>query len=183
MNLSETFWKMKAKDYRSFRHAIFFSLLFLILYLWSIDNLSFGVKDFSLSIRSNWMDLLLKERVAFIWEPIGSFSMGFYEFFISVPNILLGGSLAFLVFLNVFLGFFTYRMPKTCDVRPSGLLGVLPAALTGFACCAPTFLLALGPVASAFAAPFVKIRPFLIPVSFILLIAGFFMMMRNIPDF
>ena len=116
-------------------------IMYIMIYLISIENIIFGSTGYSFSIAPDWGTKLFQQRISFLWEPIASLNLGFITFLISIPNILLGILLGFLVGLNVLIGVFSYRMPKICNIKHkySSILGFLPAFLTGFACCAPTF--------------------------------------------
>lgn len=183
MNMNEKFVGALEKDGFAVRLSLALSSLFFVVYLWSIENLLFRLTSFGVSINSNWQELLFRERASFLWEPIGVVSLGFVDWFVSFPNLVLGGILAFLFFLNIFLAVFTYRLPARCRVNRSGLLGVLPASLTGFACCAPTFLIAIAPLTGAGAtAFFADFAPWLVPLSLVLMIGGFLLMLYQFPE-
>lgn len=183
MNLNQKFVRALEKDAYARKLSLLLSVVFFIFYLWSIENIIFGLTDFSLNLSANWQEIILKARASFLWEPIGRINSGFFTWFISIPNIILGTILATLFFMNIFLAIFTYRLPKTCRVNKSGLIGVLPASLTGFACCAPTFLIAIAPLTGASAtAFFTDFAQYLIPISIALLIAGFFLMLYQFPE-
>jgi len=158
---------------------------YFIVYLISIGNIFLTSKsEFSFFLVQDWPSRILQQKVAFLWEPIARLNLGEVSFFISIPNLILGAALGTLVALNILIAVFSYRLPKICNLkhRYAGVLGFLPATLTGFACCAPTFLIALGPLATAGASTYViALRPFLIPLSILLMTSSIIWMLRKIP--
>lgn len=177
--------KLLKKDRISKLAAYIVGIIYVILYLISIENIIFGTTEYSFSFAQDWGTKIFQQRISFLWEPIASLNMGFITFLISIPNILLGVLLGFLVGLNVLIGVFSYRMPKVCNIKHkySSIIGFLPAFLTGFACCAPTFLIALGPLATAgLTVFFIQFRVFLIPISILLMLASFIWMLKKVPE-
>lgn len=186
MDISTKIIKIIKKDKSSKWSAYLAGLLYFIIYLVSIENIILtSGKGFSFLVAQDWTTKLFQQKVAFLWEPIGTLSLGPFSFFISIPNLLIAVLLGLLVALNILIAVFSYRLPKVCNVKHkyAGVLGFLPATLTGFACCAPTFLLALGPLASVgLTAYFITLRPFLIPLSVLLMIGSLIWMLKKIPD-
>lgn len=165
--------------------AYIVGIIYVVLYLISIENIIFGSTGYSFSVAQDWSTKIFQQRISFLWEPIASLNIGFITFLISIPNILLGVLLGFLVGLNVLVSVFSYRMPKVCNIKYkySSILGFFPAFLTGFACCAPTFLIALGPLATAgLTVFFIEFRVFLIPISILLMLASFIWMLQKVPE-
>jgi len=173
------------KNKRAFWVALVLGLAYFIFYLWSVQNIIIlpATPSWSLDILPSWQELIFRTRTAFLWEPIGALYLsGGFTFMIAPFNILLGLILALLVFLNVLVAVYSYSLSQVCSVKPGahGLLGLLPGVLTGFACCAPTFVIALGAVASSFTVFFISIRPFLIPASILLMIWGYWFVLKRI---
>lgn len=177
--------KILKKDKVSKVAAYTIGIIYFIVYLISIENIIFGSTGYSFSIAEDWNVKLFQQRISFLLEPIASLNLGFITFLISVPNILLGMLLGFLVGLNVLIGVFSYRKPKICNIKYkySSIIGFLPALLTGFACCVPTFLIALGPLVTAsFTVFFIEFRVFLIPISILLMLGSFVWMLKKVPE-
>jgi hypothetical protein len=173
------------KDKKSFWIAFGVAAVYFVFYLWSLQNLIIlpATLSWSIDILDNWTELLFRSRVAFLWEPIGAIYFGGGLTFMIAPlNIVLGGFLSVLVFLNILVAVYSFGLAKVCNVKPGahGLVGILPGLLTGFACCAPTFVIALGAVASSFTVFFIAIRSFLIPVSVLLMIWGYWFVLKKI---
>ncbi|MBR9680674.1 MAG: hypothetical protein GOU98_02515 [Candidatus Altiarchaeota archaeon] len=164
---------LKILQYKKpFSIALFFSVIYFFFYLYTVGFLVMG--DTETKLLDNWGDLLFKQRVPFVWEPIGTFSLKIFSLFFAPLNLILALLLSFLIFLNVAIVVYSYYLPKVCRVGHAGLFGLLPSFLTGFACCVPTVLIAIGPVLPSLTVFFIQLRPFLLPSSLILL-------MFNIP--
>ncbi len=173
------------KDKRAFHWALVFAIVYFIFYLWSIQNIVFTDAGYELGfiLAENWQDLVFKQRVTFLWEPIAVWMplTGLTILFAPL-NILLDLGLSLLVYMNILVAVYSYRMNKITDVKFSfkGVLGSIPAFLTGFACCAPTFIIALGAVFSGFTVFFINVRPWLIPISVVLMIWGYWYVSKHI---
>ncbi len=169
------------------RKALFFGtlagVLFLFLYLLSIQHLFFSFAgDFSLEIADDISSKLFKLRAPFLWEPIALLNLFIAEFFISPMNILIAFALAFLVMINISIAIFSYKYRNVCSPNSSfPLVGILPSMLTGFACCAPTFIIALAPVLASFTVFFIEIQKFLLPASFLIMILGAWWSLWRLP--
>lgn len=158
---------------------------YFLFYLYSIGNITIVEmpESFSFRIVDDWQDKIFKPIVPFLWEAIAVFYI--YRgliFLLSVPNLIVALFLALLVFLNIAVAVYSYSLSRACQFRPGfkGLLGFLPSLFTGFTCCVPTFLIALGPVLASFTVFFIKLRPFLLPVSFILMMIGLIWSVKRI---
>lgn len=150
--------------------------IYFFLYYWSINYLNFGFKDVYIKWSPNWRELMFKQVSTFLFEPIGILQNFGIQFLVSPVNILIGLLLSLLVFLNVTASLYIYKLPKQCriDQNFNGLIGILPSFLTGFACCAPTFLISLS---SIFGSSVSFLSPFfvwLLPVSIMILVYGLF---------
>jgi hypothetical protein len=173
------------KDARSFHLANSISLLYFVFYLWSVGNIQFGKFEpaFNAVISPNAASLLGKTIAPWLWESIGFVRLGIVEIYISPLNILVASILSTLIFFNILVAAYSYRLGRTCNIKTSGwhgLLGFLPGFLTGFACCVPTFIIALGSVASGFTVFFIGIRPYFIPTAVLIMIWGYWWSMRRI---
>ena len=152
--------------------------LYFFLYYWSIGYLHYNSKGLNYHVfwLRNQVALLLKSRSPFLFEPIGRITLFKVEFLVAPLNILIGLLLGFLVFINILSVFYMNRLPKQCRVnhRFSGLLGILPSFLTGFACCAPTFLIPLAATLGSSVVVFTKLAKWFLPLSVLLLLFGTF---------
>lgn len=166
--------------------GLIIGVLFFILYLWSIQHISMNQENsFSFFVVGDWADKLTKTRAPFQWEPIAVLNIFGIDFFISL-NMILGFLLATLVFFNISVAVFSYSLRKICLVKPTGkgvgLAGILPTMFTGFACCAPTFIIALAPVLASFTLFFIRIQPFLVPASILIMILGAYWSLSKIQE-
>ena len=155
---------------------------FILLYLVSIEHLSFTVKGFSFFMVDNPLTRALVMRAPFMWEPIASLSFFGIQLFISPLNIIVGLILAALVFLNIAVAVFSYAYRKVCSSRPGySIAGILPAMFSGFACCVPTFIITLAPVLGSLTVFFVQIQPYMLPLSLILMSYSLFFSVSRLP--
>jgi hypothetical protein len=164
-------------DHLARRVAVWLGLAFVILYLYSVGNivitpgadLAFGGSVPGASIVSDWPAKIWKPIAPFVWEPIAAFyPVRSVALFLAVPNMILALLLGTLVALNMAIAIARARLMVTVKkgrgfVR--GVLASLPALLTGFACCVPTVILALGSLAAAFTVAAVTIAPYFLPLA------------------
>jgi len=157
---------------------------FLILYLYSVGNiviapgedLAFGRPIPAGSVVSDWAAKIWKPIAPFVWEPIAAiYPIHSVALFISVPNLLLSLLLGTLVALNMAAAIARARL--LVSVRRGGgflrgFLASLPALLTGFTCCVPTIILALGSLAAAVSVAAIAIAPYFLPVAVITLVGN-----------
>lgn len=117
-------------------------------------------------------DALFDVRAPYLFEPVLAWYPGAYvAVFLSPVNVLLGAVIAALAGLNLALAVHGARQAVACR-RPgySRTLAVLPAFLLGFACCVPTFVLALGAGTAAAILPvLLPLRPLFYPLTLVLL--------------
>ncbi len=170
--------KRLQKDKKALSIALTIASVYFLFYLWSIQNIvfdSFGhIMQFEFA--SDWISLIFRQRVALLWEPIGVWHIfDGLSIFIAPLNIVLALILSVLVYMNILVAVYTYRMGSVCNIRPKfhGIIGFLPAFLTGFACCAPTFIIAFAAAFSSITTLFIAIRPWLIPASILIMIFGY----------
>lgn len=157
--------------------GIFVMVIYFFLYLWSIDHLQFGTYQYHFDIfwLDNWQQLMTKRIAPFLYEPIGYIELlQSIRLLIAPINMIMGFILSLLVFLNISLVIYMYTLPKQCriDTKFSGLIGILPSFLTGFACCAPSILIPLASILGSTTAFLSKIFQWLLPISVLLLLYG-----------
>jgi hypothetical protein len=162
--------------------AAFLSFVFFGLYLFSIQHIVYlsGV-DFSyqaaipsVKLVSNWMEKVFRVRASFVWEPVAAIYLTPHLLIkLAVPNLLIGSGLAGLVGANLSVGFYELFRGRSSGSVESvrGVFAAIPGLLTGFACCAPTVLIAIsGSLAAGIGAGLVAARPYFIPASLALLL-------------
>jgi hypothetical protein len=152
--------------------ALAAGLLYLLVYAYTVGDVVLsggGPADTfpSLEVVEDWPAQMLRARVPFVYEPVAALSLTpEVAFFLSPVNLLLGGVLAALLGLNLALSVYALKQPRACRRRPvGGLLAALPGLLLGFACCAPTLLLALGSAAASLTLGFIAVRSALYPLA------------------
>jgi len=124
---------------------------------------------------------MFRARVTFIYEPIAAvYVTSRLAYFLSPVNVLLGGALAALVGLNFAFLAFALKRPEACGrFSRKGILASVPALFLGFACCAPTILVALGSAAASVTMGFIAVRAALYPVALVGLIAALWLNLRR----
>lgn len=151
--------------------------LILVLYLLAIG-------DVLISLSGRWSaapfarfvpEGLFRARAPYLFEPMLALYPGSHvAIFLSPINLMLGVTVSALAGLNIALAAYGARQAVAC--RRAGYsrsLAVLPAFLLGFACCVPTFVLALGTGTAAALLPvLLPIRPFVFPLTLILLLGA-----------
>jgi len=164
------------KDKKLLFIGILIFIIYFLLYYWSIGYLNFGASGSHIRFSSNWLGLVFKRSSTFLFEPIGSVQNLGVQLLVSPVNILIGLLLSVLVFFNVMAAFYIYKLPKQCriDHKYTGLIGILPSFLTGFACCAPTFLIPLASIIGSSTAFLSSILQWFLPLSVLLLIYGIY---------
>ena len=181
----ERIWKgisivLTHRRYRILAAAL--GLIFFLLYLFSIQHilylpnvdLSYQAAIPSFRLVSNWTEKAFRARVPFLWEPIAAIYLTPHLMIqLALPNILLGGLLGGLLGVNLSMGFFELFREgglRSIDSLRS-LVAAVPSLLTGFACCAPTILIAIGgSLAAGLSAGLLAIRPYFLPASLIILL-------------
>jgi hypothetical protein len=87
-----------------------------------------------------------------------------------------------LVALNMAIAVARARL-LAATKKPSGFVGgflaSLPALLTGFICCVPTIILALGSVAAAFSVAAIAVAPYFLPLAAVALITNLLWSLRQ----
>jgi hypothetical protein len=159
------------RDRNSRRYGVVFAVIYFLLYLYSIGNLTIVEMPELLKFRvlENWQSSIFKPIAPYLWESIAVlYIAGGLSWFISVPNLLLDVLLSSLVFLNIASAMYSYYV---LPIRPGlkGLIGLVPSLFTGFVCCVPTFIITLGAISTSFTVFFIELRPFLMPLSILIL--------------
>jgi len=173
------------------RAGLWTGVAFLLLYLYSVGNiviapgvdLAFGRPIPAASVVSDWAAKMWKPIAPFVWEPIVAlYPIRSVALFISVPNVLLALLLASLIGINTAVATARARLIAGAQSRGgflSGFLASFPALLTGFTCCVPTIVLALGSLAAVFTVAAITITPYFLPVAAIALIGNFIWGLRQ----
>ncbi len=144
-------WIALFKDHRSLAASTLLSLLFFLFYQVSLNHLSFGIYKTRWYILPNASALWNRSIAPFLWEPIAVIQFPGLQWFLSPLNLLLG-------------------LLCRLDQKPRNpLLRILPAFLTGLACCAPAFLIPLASLAGSFTLFFIKARIFFVPLTLLFL--------------
>lgn len=171
-------------DRVAIRTGLVASAIYALAYLYSVgsivvapgSDLVGGAPVPSAVIVPEWTTRMWKPIAPFVWEPIAAvYPLRWLALYLSVPNLLLTLLLAGLVGLNVMVVLARMRLVRTAggEVRPlKGLLGAAPGLLTGFTCCVPTLVLALGSLAAGFTVAVIAVRPYFIPAAVIALIVN-----------
>ena len=172
------------KDRRSRKYALMIGVIYLLLYLVSIGNLSIIRMPETLKLRliNDWQSKIFKPIAPFLWESIAVlYIYGGLTLFISVPNILVALFLTILVFFNIATAVYNYNI---MPIRPGlkGLIGLVPSLFTGFVCCVPTFIITLGAISTSFTVLFIEIRQYLIPVSVIIMVLNMVWSIRQMKE-
>ncbi|MDW7661581.1 MAG: hypothetical protein SCL54_09215 [Bacillota bacterium] len=155
--------------------SLLVSLLYGLFYYSSIGYLYFESHTVGLLKVPNMGDLLLKTRAPFLWEPTLRVYTGFgMTIDLSVINVLIMIFLIIIAFLNIALLVTSIKMPKVCSIgsKTGRLASMLPAFLSGFACCAPTFVILWVSVFGGVATSFLAIVRWALPFAIILLVVG-----------
>jgi hypothetical protein len=154
----------------------------LLLYLVAIGDIGISIHGAygrfteipSAQVADDWPATLFASRAPFLFEPVlALYLLPHVALFLSAGNLLLGAVLAALLGLNVAVAGYATRQQLACRrTSYSRVLGVLPAFLTGFTCCVPSFLLLVGASVAAVLVPvFLPLRPYLFPLSLLLMAA------------
>lgn len=118
---------------------------------------------------------VFRARAPWLFEPVLELHPGAHvAVFASPVNLVLGLIVAVLAGLNIALAAHAAAQAAACrNPGYSRSLAVLPAFLLGFACCVPTFVLALGAGTAAAILPvLLPVQPLFYPLTLILLIGS-----------
>lgn len=129
----------------------------------------------SAQLFAGWEDRLFDARAPYLYESFAVvYLLPQLAFFVSIGNLLVATGMGLLLAANIALALFAVSRVASCRRRgvAAPAFGLLPTLLMGFACCAPTLLLALGAnVAAAFLPVFLPLRQFLLPFAGVVLAA------------
>ena len=123
------------RDKRALTWALVFAIVCVLFYLWSIQNILFTDSGYDVGflLVDNWQDLLFRQRVALLWEPIAVWvPFSGFSLLFAPPNILLAFFLSILIYANILVAVYAYRMNKITGVKFSfkGILGHQEAVTT-----------------------------------------------------
>lgn len=167
-------------------------LAYVLAYLYSVQNivvapgadLALGAPVPSISVAADWTAKVWKPIAPFVWEPVVAlFPLRQVAVFLSVPNLLVAVVLGTLVALNVAVAIAQARVLRASGRRARSLKGMLasaPGLLTGFTCCVPTAVLALGSLAAGFTVAVIAVRPYFLPAAAVALALNLVWGMRRL---
>ncbi|MBI4608803.1 MAG: hypothetical protein HY726_07345 [Candidatus Rokubacteria bacterium] len=166
------------------RLGLLVGLGYVLAYLYSVQNivvvpgvdLVAGAPVPSVAVAADWSAKIWKPIAPFVWEPVVAvYPLRSVAVFLSVPNLLVALSLAALVGLNVSVALARVRAARAKRGQAGtmkGLLASTPALLTGFTCCVPTAVLALGSLAAGLTVAVIAVRPYFVPAAALALTAN-----------
>ncbi|CAN5685411.1 hypothetical protein BH24ACT22_BH24ACT22_17600 [soil metagenome] len=153
-------------------------VLYFLLYLYAIRQLVIGgvvspQGNPAFVVAPNWTSKLFDPIAGYTFEPVAAlYLFQGTALFLSPLNLLIGLVLGGLIALNVASTAYSLATVRSCRrLSWTGLLGSLPALLTGFACCVPTVGLLLG---ANLALALISLQSFLLPLGVAGLAAGLF---------
>lgn len=173
------------------RVGLWTGVAFLLLYLYSVGNiviapgadLAFGRPIPSASVVSDWDAKMWKSIAPFVWEPIAAFYPArSVALLLSIPNLVLAVLLGTLVALNLAIAVARARLMVVVQKGRGfarGFLASVPALLTGFTCCVPTIVLALGSLAAGLTVAAIALAPYFLPVAAFALLANLIWNLRQ----
>lgn len=152
-------------------------LAYLLLYLYAVGQLVLdpGVSSPGGSpafvAAADWPSRLLDPIAGYTFEPVAVLYLADgLALFLAPANLLIGVLLGGLIALNLATAVYALSTVRSCRrLSWTGLLGSLPALLTGFACCVPTVGLMLG---TNLALALIGLQTVLLPLSLAALTAG-----------
>ncbi len=119
-------------------------VMYGLFYYASIGYLFIESQSFGIITIPDFSRFIFKTRAPFLWEPTLRIYTGVgLTLDFSVFNTLIVVFLIGVAYLNIALLITSIKMPKICRVgSKSGLAAsMVPAFFSGFACCAPTFVI------------------------------------------
>ncbi|MGB3635767.1 MAG: hypothetical protein WA982_17155 [Rubrobacteraceae bacterium] len=153
-------------------------VLYFFFYLYAIRQLVIGgivasQGNPAFVVVQNWASKLFDPIAGYTFEPVAAlYLFNGTALFLSPVNLLIGLVLGGLIALNVASAAYSLATVRSCRrLSWTGLLGSLPALLTGFACCVPTVGLVLG---ANLALALISLQSFLLPLGVAGLGAGLF---------
>ncbi len=168
------------------RFAIGAGLAVLLLYLLAIGDIAVSSSSqtgLGPAVQVAFENLF-RTRAVYLFEPVFAIRAGAHlTVFVSPVNAAMGAVVAALAAANVAVTVFVAQSTACPRARFVPLLGVLPSLGIGFACCAPTALVAVGAgVGSALLPTVLMVRPIFYPLSIVaLVIALVWQCFRSMP--
>jgi hypothetical protein len=160
------------RDRRARRAAVAVAAAYLLVYLLAVGDLTVSLASDlsrfvelpSLQVAPDWTAKLLARRAAFSYEPVlAVYPLNHVTVFVAPLDLAMGLLLGALAGLNVGVALLARRASRACRLRGlPGLVGALPALLTGVTCCVPTLALALG---AQFTLPLLAVSDWLFPLA------------------
>ncbi|MCK8060252.1 MULTISPECIES: hypothetical protein [unclassified Fusibacter] len=175
MTLIKTYLNFLLREKKILYQSILAGLAYGVFYYAAIGYMRFEAHEFSIITIPNWSNMTFKTRAPFLWEPTIRLYSGLgITFDFSFMNILLTCLLIVLAFLNISLLITSIKMPKICNLKSKGgrIMALLPAFLSGFACCAPTFVIVWVSIFGGVATSFLAFARWAIPLSLVMLTLG-----------
>lgn len=158
--------------------ALAAGFLYFLFYLYAVRQLVVGgvvspQGNPAFVVAPNWASQLLNPIAGYTFEPVAAlYLLEGTVLFLAPINLLIGLVLGGLIALNVASAAYSLATVRSCRrLSWTGLLGSLPALLTGFACCVPTVGLILG---ANLALALISVQTFLLPLGIAGLVAGLF---------
>ena len=151
------------------RFAVGTGLAVLLLYLLAIGDIAVtasGKTGFGPRVQVAFGNLF-QTKAPYLFEPVVAIRANAnLTLFLSPANVALGAAVAALAAANVALTVHSAQRAACRRTAIGPLLGVLPALGIGFACCAPTLLVAFGVGVGAALLPVaLMVRPILYPLT------------------
>lgn len=150
---------------------------YVLAYLYSVQNIVVtpgrpaiaGADTPSVIVVGDWSVQMWKSIAPFVWEPIVAVHLlPSLAVLLSPLNLFVALVLGALVALNVAVAVERVRRAGSARRRTGavkGVIGAAPGLLTGFTCCVPTVVLALGSLAAGFTVAVIAVRPYFIPAA------------------
>lgn len=158
--------------------ALAIGALYFLFYLYAVGQLAVRgvvtpVGSPAFVVDPEWVSKLFDPIAGYTFEPAAAIYLpGGAAILLAPPNLLIGLALGGLIALNVATAAYSLSAVRSCRrLSWTGLLGSLPALLTGFACCVPTIGLVLG---ANLALALISVQTFLLPLGVAALAAGLF---------
>lgn len=153
---------------------------YLLIYLVTVGDLSFvagGTEPFAVRVADD-ISRAFASLGFFRFGAVAVVSVGPVIYLFSPGNALVAILLASLVAANFALTYLGFVQPRACGLESStGVLGGIPALLSGAACCGPTILLLFGVQAGA---TLITGFQLLVPVAVLMLIGSLLIVGRQV---
>lgn len=152
--------------------SLLIGLVYGIFYYSSIGYLYIESHAYGIITVSDFGRFLFKTRAPFLWEPTLRVYTGVgLTLDFSVFNMLITLFLIGIVFLNIALLITSINMPKICRIgsKSGTVVSMIPAFFSGFACCAPTFVILWVGVFGGVATSLLAVLRWALPLAIVLL--------------